>query len=382
MKAIVNGVILAEEGEIRGKALLFDDKLLGIVAPEEVTADEIIDARGRYVAPGLVDVHIHGYWGEDTSDGSEEGIRRLARGILQNGVTSFLPTTMTVSWPEIEAALDTVRKLKPLSREAGFEGSEILGCHAEGPFINPERKGAQAADYIIPPDADRVLAHRDIVKIITVAPEMPGGIDFIKTLTTQSEIVVSIGHTNASYELAVGAIHAGASHITHLFNAMTGLNHRNPGVTGAALSTGVSCELIADNFHVHPGLFAILHTVKGDKLVLVTDCTRAGGLPDGQYTLGGQPIFVKGIECRLADGTIAGSVLKLNNAVKNLRDHAGLSMLDAVHAASLNAANCIGEGGHKGSIKVGKDADIILMDEDCQVSAAFVRGTLKYAKGD
>ena len=145
MKAIVNGIILAEKGEIRGKALLFDEKLLGIVALDEVRTDEVIDARGQYVAPGLIDVHIHGYWGEDTSDGSEEGVRKLAKGILRNGVTSFLPTTMTVSWHEIEAAFDTVRRLKPLSRTAGFDGSEILGCHAEGPFINPRRKGAQAA---------------------------------------------------------------------------------------------------------------------------------------------------------------------------------------------------------------------------------------------
>ncbi len=382
MKAIVNGIILAQDGEVRGKALVFDEKLRGIVDPDMAGSAEIIDAGGHYVAPGLVDVHIHGYWGEDTSDASEEGVRRLAKGILQNGVTSFLPTTMTVSWPEIEAAFDTVRKLKPLSQAADFDGSEILGCHAEGPFINPQRKGAQAADNIIPPDAQRVLAHQDVVKIITIAPEMPGGMDFIRTLTRQSGIVVSIGHTSASYDEAMEAIRAGASHVTHLFNAMTGLSHRSPGVVGAALGTPVSAELIADNFHVHPGLYALLHTVKGGKLVLVTDCTRAGGLPDGQYTLGGQPIFVRGIECRLADGTIAGSVLKLNNAVKNLRDHAGLSMLDAVHAASLNAANCIGEGQRKGSIKAGKDADIIVMDEDCQVSAAFVRGTLKYAKGE
>lgn len=382
MKAIVNGIILAQDGEVRGKALVFDEKLRGIVDPDMVSSADIIDAGGHYVAPGLVDVHIHGYWGEDTSDASEEGVRRLAKGILQNGVTSFLPTTMTVSWKEIEAAFDTVRKLRPLSQAADFDGSEILGCHAEGPFINPQRKGAQAADNIIPPDAQRVLAHQDVVKIITIAPEMPGGMDFIRTLTRQSGIVVSIGHTSASYDEAMEAIRAGASHVTHLFNAMTGLSHRSPGVVGAALGTPVSAELIADNFHVHPGLYALLHTVKGGKLVLVTDCTRAGGLPDGQYTLGGQPIFVRGIECRLADGTIAGSVLKLNDAVKNLRDHAGLPMLDAVHAASLNAANCIGAGQRKGSIKAGKDADIIIMDENCQVSAAFVRGTLKYAKGE
>lgn len=381
IKAIVNGVIVTEHEELRGNALLFDEKIIGIVDESEVRDAQRVDAHGSYVCPGLVDVHIHGYWGEDVSDGSEEGVRKMAKGLLENGVTAFLPTTMTVSWAEILTSLDTVRRLKPVSRSADFNGSEILGVHAEGPFINPKRKGAQAAECILAPDAARVLPHKDIIKIITMAPEMPGGIEFIRELKANSDIVVSIGHTDASFETAMEAIRAGASHITHLFNAMTGLNHRNPGVVGAALSSDAACELIADTFHIHKGLFAFLHDAKKDKLVLVSDCTRAGGLADGEYTLGGQPIFVKGIECRLADGTIAGSVLKLNKAVQNLRDHGGVSMVEAVKAASLNAAQSIGEDASKGSLSKGKDADIVIMDRECNAEKTFVRGTLKYNKG-
>ncbi len=381
-KAIKNGIIITENGEIRGKALLFDEKIIGIVDEDGLQGDEIIDADGGYICPGLIDLHIHGYLGEDTSDGSEEGLRKIAQALPQNGVTAFLPTTMTVSWDEIVTALKNVQALRQESRYPRFDGSEILGCHAEGPFINPARKGAQAADYILLPDAEKVLPYKDIIRIITIAPEMPGGMAFIRRVARESDIVVSIGHTSASYEQALEAIAAGASYITHTFNAMTGLNHRNPGVVGAALTKEVTTELIADAFHVHPGLYSLLHIAKADKLVLVTDCTRAGGLDDGEYTLGGQPIYVKGIECRLADGTIAGSVLKLNDAVRNLRDLTPLPMWQAVKAASLNAAAAIGVAETKGSLSPGKDADIVILDHVCAAQKTFVRGKLKYSKGD
>jgi len=380
MKAIINGIILTPHEEIRGMALLFDTVFRGIVPLGHVKAEEVIDAKGRYIAPGLIDVHIHGYLGKDISDGSEEGARIMAEGVLANGVTSFLPTTMTVSWSEIEASFDVVRRLMPQSREPEFLGAQILGCHAEGPFINPQRKGAQSEKHIIPPRADLILPHSDVVRLITVAPEMEGGLEFIRELTSKSGITVSIGHSNADYDLAKKAIEAGASHITHLFNAQTGLNHRKPGIVGAALTSDVFTELIADTFHVHQGLFSMLYNVKRDLLVLVTDCTRAGGLPDGEYTLGGQPIFVNGIECRLQDGTIAGSVLKLNDAARNLHCLGGVPLKDAIHAASLSAARTIGMDHIKGSIEDGKDADIIFIDDECRVYAAFVRGTLKYSK--
>ena len=381
MKAIVNGVFLLGDQEVKGGALMFDEAIIGHM-PESGLPEgcELIDAGGCYVSPGLMDLHIHGYLNEDASDGSAEGIRLIAKALLENGVTSFLPTTMTVSWAEIEAAFDVIRALKKESGQPGFEGAQVLGAHAEGPFINPKRKGAQSEEAILPPDADKVLRHKDIIRILSMAPEMPGGLEMIKSVTEQSDIVVSIGHTNASFEQALEAIEAGASYITHLFNAMSPLNHRNPGVVGAALQTPVTTELIADTFHVHPGLFAFLHGLKQDKLVLVTDCTRAGGLGDGEYTLGGQRIFVNGIQCRLADGTIAGSVLKLNEAVRNLRGHANLNTAQAVAAASLHPAFAIGAQDKKGSLEAGKDADIVLFDLDMNARAVYIAGRLKYKK--
>lgn len=382
MKALVNGIILIHDDEVKGQALLFDEKIIGLVPSNDIPADcEIIDAAGAYVSPGLIDLHIHGYVGEDTSDGSEKGIRKIAKGLLENGVTAFLPTTMTIDWGELEAAFDVVRKLKTDSEQADFDGAAILGVHAEGPFINPKRKGAQAEEAIIQPDADKILKHKDIVRILTMAPEMNGGIEMIRRVTNESDIVVSIGHTDATFEIALEAIDAGASYVTHLFNAMTALNHRNPGVVGAALSSPVMTELIADTFHVHSGLFNFLHNTKQDRLVLITDCTRAGGLGDGEYTLGGQPIYVRGIECRLEDGTIAGSVLKLNDAVRNLRDHAGLSTAIAVKAASLVPAVAIGVADRKGSLEAGKDADITLFDQNLMARAVYIKGQLKYQQG-
>lgn len=381
MKALTNGILLHRGEEVSGTTLLFDERIRGIVPDTDLPADcERLDAGGLMVSPGLIDLHIHGYAGEDTSDGSEEGIRKIAAGLLENGVTSFLPTTMTVSWPEIEQAFTAVRGLMPQSREAVFPGSEILGVHAEGPFINPKRKGAQAARDILPPDAKRLLEHQDVVRIVTMAPEMPGGLDFIREVTARSPIVVSVGHTDATFSQMMDAVAAGATYVTHLFNAMSGLNHREPGVVGAALGAPVYTELIADAFHVHPGLFAFLAGTKGRRLVLVTDCTRAGGLGDGEYTLGGQPIFVKGIECRLQDGTIAGSVLRLNQAVKNLRNHAGLTNAQAVLHATEYAADAIGVSDRKGGFEAGRDADFALFDRQWNAQATYVRGTMKYRR--
>lgn len=381
MKAIVNGIILTPSGPLAGHSLLFDEKILGVTSGLLPEGTETLDAKGMLVSPGLIDLHIHGYLGEDTSDASEQGLRVMAAELLKNGVTAFLPTTMTVAWEEIEEAFSVARALMPQTRQPGFQGSEILGVHAEGPFINPKRKGAQSAEHIIAPDAARMLKHQDLVRIVTMAPEMPGGLAFIREVTGKSRIVVSIGHTDASFEEALAAVEAGASHVTHTFNAMTGLQHRAPGVVGAALTQDVSCELIADTFHVHPGLYTLLRAAKGQKLVLITDCTRAGGLGDGDYTLGGQAIQVRGVESRLTDGTIAGSVLRLNDAVLNFSRHTGLTLAEAIPYASLHAARAIGEEGSKGALEPGKDADIALFDEQMTAHAVFTRGQLKYTKG-
>lgn len=372
MKAIINGRILLPEGEISGKALLFDREIVGL--SNTLPADcEVTDAKGLYVSPGFVDVHIHGYLGQDASDGRLDGLRTMAQGILQNGVTAFLPTTMTVAWEELERAFDAIRALMNESAQPDFDGAQALGCHAEGPFINPAKKGAQAGSAILPPDAAHLLPYADLLRLVTLAPEMPGGLDCVRALH-EAGIAVSIGHTNADGDCCFAALEEGADHFTHTFNAMSPLTHRGAGAAGAALSSDAYAELIADGFHVDARLFPLMRRAKGEQLVLITDCTRAGGMQDGEYTLGGQPIFVHGVECRLADGTIAGSVLRMNDAVRNYRIFSGAPMYQAVHNASLSPAQSIGVQARKGSLESGKDADILLLDEDVRIHGVWTAG--------
>ena len=376
MKAIINGRILLPDQEVTGQALLFDETIRELSA--HTGSAEIIDAQGAYVAPGLVDVHTHGYLGADVSDADPEGVRTMARGFLENGVTSFLPTTMTVDFAILERVFAQLRTLMRESAGADFDGAQVLGCHAEGPFINPKKKGAQAESAILPPDAALMLPYADVIRVITFAPEMPGAEAFIRTMREKTDIALSIGHTNATFREAMDAIDLGASRTTHTFNAMTPLQHREPGVVGAALASDVYTELIADTFHVDKGLYPLMRKAKGERLVLITDSVRATGMPDGEYTLGGQGFTLRGIECRMADGTIAGSVLRLNRAVRNYRDYAGVPLYVAVRAASLSAAESAGLAARKGSLTPGKDADIILMDDDCRVKRTIVRGITKY----
>ena len=376
---IIGGKIVLPEAVIEGKALAFSQetgKIEGIVDTVPAGA-EVIDAGGNYVAPGLVDIHIHGYLGEDTCDAKPEGIKKMAYGVAQNGVTSFLPTTMTVAKNEIIDALNAVRSVKEESKT--WDGAEIIGVHAEGPFINPNKKGAQAEENILVPDADFILENADIITSVTLAPEMDPDHKCIKKLAAESKVLVSMGHTDAKFEEAMSAARDGVNHATHLFNAMSALAHRNPGVVGAALaSENVSVEVIADTFHINPGLYSIVAKVKGDKMVLITDCTRAGGMPDGEYDLGGQPIFLKGIECRLADGTIAGSVLKLNHAVRNVLANTTLPVNEVFKMASLNPATSIHCADRIGSLEAGKDADIIIVDNDINVLRTIKKGRTIY----
>ena len=305
MKAIVNGRIVAPHAVIRGKVLLYDERVIGIVDPGETPEGvETLDAKGNYVIPGLVDMHIHGYMGEDASDGSFEGLKTMARGVAKNGVTSFLPTTMTVSYDELRLAFAQIRRAMEESRLDNWDGAAVVGANAEGPFINVSKKGAQAGEHVRPGDPAFLKEFADVIRVFTIAPEVEGNLDCIREMARDTSMLISMGHTAANFEQAQAGIEAGVRHVTHLFNAQTGLLHRDPGVVGAALlDSRVSCELIADTFHVHKALFQLVASLKGEQMVLITDCTRAGGMPDGEYTLGGQPIFVKGIECRLKDGT-------------------------------------------------------------------------------
>lgn len=376
MKAILGGRIVTPSAIVDGMAVLFKDRILDLV-PESAVPEqaEKIQANGNYVLPGLVDMHIHGYLGADASDGTAEGLKTMAEGVAKNGVTSFLPTTMTVSYPELRKAFAEIRLSMRESAQDAWNGAQIMGANAEGPFINAGKKGAQAGEHVKKGDAAFLKEYADVIRVFTIAPEVEGNLDCIREIARDTSLLISMGHTAANYNQACAGIEAGVRHVTHLFNAQTGLNHRDPGVAGAGLTDArVSCELIADTFHIHPALFALVARMKGDQLVLITDCTRAGGLADGEYTLGGQPIFVHGIECRLADGTIAGSVLKLNEAVRNFRAHTDLPLNEIVNMASLNPARRVGIADRKGSIEPGKDADFAIADENMQIVRTVLRG--------
>ena len=381
MVAIKNGKIILEDEIVLGKALLITDKIEGIVDESEIPSDaSVIDAEGGYISPGFIELHIHGYLGKDVCDASEESIRIISKGLLENGVIGYLPTTMTVDMEVIKGAIQSVRALMAESRTPEFDGTTILGVHAEGPFISESKKGAQDPRYILKPDADFVKANADVIRVITLAPEEDDA-DFsaIKRITTETDVVVSMGHTSADYDTAVAGVKAGVRHATHLFNAMTPLTHRGPGVVGAALNCDeVSTELIVDTHHVNAALFDTVYKLKGRKLCFITDCLPAGGLPEGEYTLGGAKIIYKNDLCRLEDGTIAGSVLKLNKGVWNVYTNSKIPLNECVNCASLNPATTLGIADKKGSIKIGKDADIVILDNEFNVRKTIIGGKVKY----
>lgn len=378
MKAIINGRIILKDRIVEDCALLYSDVIEGIVPADKIPADaDVIDAAGGYVSPGLIDMHIHGYLGKDVCDGEEESIRTISKGLLGNGVTGYLPTTMTVDMKVIRKALEVCRTLKEESKT--WEGSEILGCHAEGPFISESKKGAQDPKYILKPDAAFVKEYADIIKTITLAPETDEN-DFaaIREICKDTDVVVSMGHTSADYDTAMASVNAGVKHVTHLFNAMTPLAHRAPGVVSAALNADVSVELIVDTFHVDKSFYDMLWKLKGRKLCFITDCLPAGGLPYGEYTLGGAKIIYRGIVCRLEDGTVAGSVLHLNHGVWNVYKNSNIPLYECVNCASLNPATAIGVADRKGSLEIGKDADIVITDKDFEVKKTIIKGVVQY----
>ena len=381
MIAIKNGKVILENEVVLGKAVLYTDKIVGIVDEAEIPADaEVIDAEGGYVSPGFIELHIHGYLSKDVCDANEESLRIISKGLLANGVTGYLPTTMTVDMSVIKGALEACRALMPESQTAEFDGSAILGVHAEGPFISESKKGAQDPKYILKPDADFVKEYSDVIRVITLAPEEDDA-DFsaIKRITTETNVVVSMGHTSADYDTAVAGVKAGVRHATHLFNAMTPLTHRGPGVVGAALNCDeVSTELIVDTHHVNAALFDTVYKLKGRKLCIITDCLPAGGLPEGEYTLGGAKIIYKNDLCRLEDGTIAGSVLKLNKGVWNVYNNSKIPLNECVNCASLNPATTLGIPDKKGSLAAGKDADIVILDNEFNVRKTIIGGKIKY----
>jgi N-acetylglucosamine-6-phosphate deacetylase len=376
VKAIVNGKIILEDEIVEGSALIYDEKIVNMVNNHEVgrfNVDSIIDAKGNYVSPGFIDLHIHGSGGYDTMDGTYEAQSIISKTIIKNGVTSYLPTTMSMSKECIKKALENIRGISIK------DGARILGVHLEGPFINPKFKGAQREDYIIKPDYDFIKDYLDIIKIITFAPEMDEDFEFMDKMKKHGNVVLSMGHTNGTFEEAIRAIENGVNYGTHVFNAMSGLHHRKPGVLGALFSRDVYCELIGDTIHVHKGLFEVFIHINGkERVILVTDSMRAGSMECGEYELGGQRVIVDENSARLEDNTLAGSILKLNEAVKNIRDNTKYNIREVVNMATVNPAKAIGMYDKIGTIKRGKSADLVIFDEDINILKTIINGKVFY----
>lgn len=385
MKAIRNGrcIVPGAAGAfevVDGQVLLYDaDGIAGLMpeadfaAGDAIAAEEVIDAGGRYVAPGFLNVHIHGCKGSDTMDATQEALGAMQAFLPRTGVTSFLPTTMTCAWQEIAAALTAVRTAMQTPRVGG---AQVLGAHMEGPFISPAKKGSQAEENILRADYARLAPFADVVRIVTLAPEeLPEGSDFLARCRAAG-IHVSIGHTAADYETARRAVLMGGAHrFTHLYDAMQGFHHRAPGTLGAAFDTDAYVELIADNVHATPMAQRLAYRVKGrDRVILITDALRACGLGDGPSELGGQRVFVQGERATLADGTIAGSVATMNRCLRLFLENTGASVADAVAMVTKNPAEDLGIYGERGSLTPGKRADITIFDEQIAVYDTIIGG--------
>ncbi|MCK8817855.1 N-acetylglucosamine-6-phosphate deacetylase [Natroniella sulfidigena] len=377
MQAIINGKVIFPDKISEEKVIIFEDKIIDIVDQKKFDSKdlEIIDAQRNYVAPGLIDLHIHGAKGFDVMDGSMEALEEISNSIARSGVTAFLPTTMTMEFELIYQALEGIRR----AMEKDLDGAKILGAHLEGPFISSKYKGAQNSKYIKKPDYELIKDYLDLIKIITYAPEEDEQFLFLNSVLENKDVVLALGHTDASYEEAAAAINRGVKHATHLFNAMSPLHHRALGVVGAVMNSEISAEIIADNIHLNKAIYDLLSKIKqNDQLVLITDAMRAACLEDGVYDLGGQKVEVKDNSARLADGTLAGSVLQMNQAVKNVYQNSDLSLNQVINFASLNPAKVINVDSERGSLEKGKYADLIMFDEDFEIVTTIIEGVVRY----
>lgn len=378
MKGLKNvTAYVAGKGLVKTDIAFEDGKIVAIGKLDNV--EPIFDTDG-VVLPGFIDEHIHGAGGADAMDGTEEALQTISEYVAKEGTTGFLATTMTQSPENIGKALKNVKTV----REKGeYKGAEILGVHLEGPFISPKHVGAQPLEYVAKPAPETFDKYNEIsggnIKVVTLAPEVEGGLDLVKHLA-KIGVVASIGHTGAKFSDVEAAVAAGATNVTHTYNAQTPLHHREAGVVGAAmLIDELNCEMICDTIHVSvPAIKIFVKNKPHDKFTLITDAMRAKGMPDGLSELGGQQVFVKNGEARLSDGTLAGSVLKMNVAVKNLVEKVGVSFTDAVDFASANPAKNLGLYDERGSIEVGKRADFAVMDKDYNILCTVIGGKVVY----
>lgn len=362
-----------------GSVWIEGSKVAAVYRIGEETPDvEAIDLGGAALGPGWIDVHTHGADGVELMDGGE-AVARMARFYARHGVTGFLPATVTASFEAVEEAVAGVQQ----AMAGAVEGARLLGVHLEGPFVSPQRLGAQSPEYCIPPTPQNVTRLLEIVgdvaRIVTLAPEEEGGLEAIRTFVEHG-IVVSLGHTVATSEQAAAAFAAGARQTTHLFNGMQPMHHRNPGVVGEALTTrGVRVEIIVDGVHLAPTTVRLAVMAKGiDEVLLVTDSMSATGCEDGEYILGPMKVTVKDGEARLESGNLAGSTLTLDRAVVHVAQWTEAGLSGAWQMASLNPARQLGIDDHVGKIATGYDADLTTMDAGGRVVLTMVGGGIVY----
>lgn len=340
-------------------------------------ADDYIDYSNFYIAAGFVDTHIHGYKNADIMDAKPGNLNIISKGILEMGVTSFLPTTLTASFEQLNSACEIV------GLEADkVEGAKVRGIFLEGPFFTEKFKGAQNKAYMSDPDIEKLKKWKELskglVNKIAIAPERDGAVEFIKK-AKEMGVYVALGHSDATYDKALNAVNAGANIFIHIFNGMRGLHHREPGMVGAALNTDTVAEIICDGHHVNPVSAKIVMDHKGrDKVALITDCMRAGGMPDGDYYLGEFPVKVANGTARLLDESLAGSVLDLKQAVKNVYDWNLATVREAIDMATVVPAKSVGIDDVCGILREGREADFIVLDESLSLKKTYLDGKLVY----
>lgn len=365
MQVVINAVIYTGHEVLQGGFIRYTDKIeaLGLMSQYVPQANEIIrDAKGSIVIPGMIDVHVHGGYDIDAMDANSDALVTLGKKMLQEGVTTFFPTTMTQSSEAIEAALRA-------AKEAKEKGAHFEYIHLEGPYVSKKRAGAQPIEHIVPADIEQFKKWQemsgDLIKLVTYAPEGEGAAQF-EAYLAETGVVGTMGHTDATDEQLQGR---NITHATHLYNQMRGLHHREPGVVGhVLLNSDVMVEVITDGVHIHPDMVKMAYKLKGAKKVsVITDAMRAKGLAEGLYELGGQPVHVKNGSARLEDGTLAGSILTMDEAFRNVIAFTGCSIEEAVLMTSVNQAEEFGLV-NKGALEVGKDADFVMMSEDLHVN--------------
>ena len=376
MRVIDNGVLIVENGKISSIGPEAEVRI-----PQEI---KVINAADNYLAPGFIDIHVHGAGGADAMDGTEEAIQKISKVHAKGGSTSIVPTTLTAP---LDRILKAVRNIGIAKRKT-LEGAQVLGAHIEGPYLSKEQRGAQDPKYLKvpqPEEYEKLLEFSEDICQMTVAPELDGAINLGKALV-RGGIVASIGHSNATYDEVVSAIEAGFTHVTHMFSGMSGLRRINLfRVAGVIESTllldELTTEMIADGRHIPASLMKLVIKAKGlDRVSLVTDASPPTGMPEGQYRVGGLEIIVEDGVAKLSDGSgFAGSVATMNLCVRNMIELVGLSMQDAIKMATLNPAKVIRIDEKKGSLVEGKDADLVIFDKDINILTTVIKGKVVFS---